>query len=155
MPKTTVASWFRSIAGGGRVQGDSARRAWKATRMSILKTLNDSGVPVLLGTDSPQIFSVPGFSIHREMQSMIEAGMTPYQVLESGTRTVAVHFGTLDSTGTVAAGKRADLLLLDANPLASVANVQRRTGVMLHGRWLPESEIQRGLDALASTYAAP
>ena len=155
MPKTTVASWFRSIAGGGRVQGDSARRAWKATRMSILKTLNDSGVPVLLGTDSPQIFSVPGFSIHREMQSMIEAGMTPYQVLESGTRNVAVHFGTLDSTGTVGAGKRADLLLLDANPLASVANVQRRTGVMLHGRWLPESEIQRGLDALASTYAAP
>jgi imidazolonepropionase-like amidohydrolase len=155
MPKNTVASWFRSIAAGGRVQGDSARRAWKATRMSILKALNDSGVPVLLGTDSPQIFSVPGFSIHREMQSMIEAGMTPYQVLESGTRNVAVHFGTLDSTGTVGAGKRADLLLLDANPLASVANVQRRSGVMLHGRWLPEGEIQRGLEALASTYATP
>jgi hypothetical protein len=155
MPKHTVASWFRNIAAGGRVQGDSARRAWKATRMSILKALSDSGVPVLLGTDAPQIFSVPGFSIHREMQSMIEAGMTPYQVLASGTRNVAAHFGTLDSTGTVAVGKRADLLLLDANPLLSVANAQRRSGVMLHGRWLAESEIQRGLEALAATYAAP
>jgi imidazolonepropionase-like amidohydrolase len=98
---------------------------------------------------------VPGFSIHREMQSMIEAGMTPYQVLASGTRNVAAHFHTLDSTGTVAVGKRADLILIDANPLASVANVQRRSGVMLDGRWLPESEIQRGLEALAATYAAP
>jgi imidazolonepropionase-like amidohydrolase len=153
MPKNTVAGWFRNIAAGGRVQGDSARRAWKATRMSILKALNDSGVPILLGTDSPQIFSVPGFSIHREMQSMIEAGMSPYQVLASGTRNVAAHFGTLDSAGTIALGKRADLLLLDANPLVSVANAQRRSGVMLHGRWLPESEIQRGLANLAATYA--
>jgi imidazolonepropionase-like amidohydrolase len=155
MPKNTVAGWFRNIGGGGRVQGDSARRAWRATRMSILRTLNDAGVPILLGTDAPQIFSVPGFSIHREMQAMIEAGMTPYQVLASGTRNVATHFGTLASTGTVEAGKRADLLLVDANPLTSVANVQRRTGVMIDGRWLPESEIQRGLEALASAYAAP
>ena len=155
MPKNTVAGWFRNIAGGGRVQGDSARRAWRATRMSILRTLNEAGVPILLGTDAPQIFSVPGSSIHREMQAMIDAGMTPYQVLASGTRNVATHFGTLTSTGTVEAGKRADLLLVDANPLTSVANVQRRSGVMIDGRWLPESEIQRGLGALASTYAAP
>jgi imidazolonepropionase-like amidohydrolase len=155
MPKNTVAGWFRNIAGGGRVQGDSARRAWRALRMSILRELNAAGVPILLGTDAPQVFSVPGFSIHREMQAMIEAGMTPYQVLASGTRNVAVHFGTLESTGTVDAGKRADLLLLEANPLVSVGNAQRRTGVMIDGRWLPESEIQRGLAALASSYATP
>jgi imidazolonepropionase-like amidohydrolase len=155
MPRNTVAGWFRNIATGGRVQGDSARRAWKAHRMSILRELNAAGVPILLGTDAPQLFSVPGFSIHREMQSMIEAGMTPYQVLASGTRNVAQHFGTLQSTGTIEVGKRADLLLLEANPLTSVANAQRRTGVMVDGRWLPETEIQRGLDALAATYATP
>jgi imidazolonepropionase-like amidohydrolase len=155
MPRNTVAGWFRSIAGGGRVQGDSARRAWKATRTGILAALNSAGVPILLGTDAPQIFSVPGFSIHREMQAMIEAGMTPYQVMASGTRNIAVHFGTLAETGTVEAGKRADLLLLEANPLQSVANAQRRTGVMINGRWLPESEIQRGLSALAASYTAP
>jgi imidazolonepropionase-like amidohydrolase len=153
MPRATVANWFRSIGTGGRVQGDSARRAWRATRMNILSALLKAGVPVLLGTDAPQVFSVPGFSIHREMETMVEAGMTPYEVLVSGTRTVAQHFGTATETGTVEVGKRADLLLLDANPLTSVSNVQRRAGVMVNGRWLPESEIQKGLAALASSYA--
>ena len=153
MPKATVATWFRTIAAGGRIQGDSARRAFKQGRLGMLRALNEARVPILLGTDAPQTFSVPGFSIHREMQSMVEAGMTPYQVMASGTRNVAVHFGTLKETGTVETGKRADLLLLDANPLTTVANVQRRAGVMLNGRWLPESEIQRGLEALAAGYS--
>jgi imidazolonepropionase-like amidohydrolase len=155
MPKTTVAAWFRTTNAGGRIQGDSARQAFRATRMSILTALHRAGVPILLGTDAPQVFSVPGFSIHREMQMMVDAGMTPFEVLQSGTRNVAAHFGTLAEAGTLEAGKRADLLLLDANPLQSVANVQRRAGVMLHGRWLPESEIQSGLAALAATYANP
>jgi hypothetical protein len=152
MPKATVAAWFRNIASGGRVQGDSARRAWRATRMGILTALHRAGVPILLGTDAPQVFSVPGFSIHREMAMMVEAGMTPFEVLQSGTRNVATYFGTSAEAGTVEVGKRADLILLDANPLASVANAQRRAGVMVNGRWLPESEIQRGLSALASQY---
>lgn len=155
MPRTTVASWFRTITNGGRVFGDSARRAWRAMRMDILRALAGAQVPILLGTDSPQLFSVPGFSIHREMQSMAEVGMTPYKILLTGTRNVAAHFGTLSEAGTVEVGKRADLLLLDANPMAAVANVQRRAGVMVNGRWLPESEIQRGLEALAVGYAAP
>jgi imidazolonepropionase-like amidohydrolase len=154
MPKPTVANWFRSIGGGGRIQGDSARRAWRATRMGMLTALHRAGVPILLGTDAPQVFSVPGFSIHREMATMVEAGMTPFEVLQSGSRNVAVHFGTLAETGTVEVGKRADLLLLDANPLTSVANVQRRAGVMFNGRWLPETEIQRALAWLAQGYAA-
>jgi imidazolonepropionase-like amidohydrolase len=153
MPRNTVAQWYRTIAPGGRVFGDSARTAWKAMRKQVLGALNAAGVPILLGTDAPQLFSVPGFSIHREMQSMVEAGMTPIQVLLSGTRNVAVHLGTLAETGTVEVGKRADLLLLDANPLDAVANAQRRAGVMFNGRWLPEAEIQRTLDALAKSYA--
>jgi imidazolonepropionase-like amidohydrolase len=87
MPKATVAAWFRNIASGGRVQGDSARRAWRATRMGILTALHRAGVPILLGTDAPQVFSVPGFSIHREMAMMVEAGMTPFEVLQTGTAT--------------------------------------------------------------------
>ena len=155
MPRQTVAAWFRSIAGGGRVQGDSARSAWRATRMKILTALHEANVPILLGTDAPQVFSVPGFSIHREMEMMVEAGMHPHKVLRSGSRDVAQHFGTLAETGTIEVGKRADLVLLDADPIQSIANVQRRAGVMVNGRWLPESEIRRGLDALAASYASP
>ena len=155
MPRQTVATWFRNIATGGRVQGDSARRAWRQMRMSILTALHQARVPILLGTDAPQVFSVPGFSIHREMQTMVEAGMSTYSVLTAGTRNVARHFGTLAETGTIEVGKRADLVLLDADPLQSIGNVQRRAGVMVNGRWLPEPEIQRGLAWLASTYATP
>jgi hypothetical protein len=155
MPRQTVAGWFQRIAGGGRIQGDSARREWRSMRMKILTALHEARVPILLGTDAPQLFSVPGFSIHREMEIMVEAGMHPIDVLRSGTVRVAEHFGTLAETGTIEVGKRADLVLLDADPLRSVANVQRRAGVMVNGRWLPESEIQRGLAWLASTYTTP
>jgi imidazolonepropionase-like amidohydrolase len=155
VPRNMVAGWFRTVAGGGRVQGEAARREWRTTRMNILRALHEARVPILLGTDAPQVFSVPGFSIHREMETMVEAGMDPFAVLSSGTRNIAEHFGTLAEAGTIDVGKRADLILLDANPLDSVANVQRRTGVMVHGRWLPESEIQKGLSALAAQYATP
>jgi imidazolonepropionase-like amidohydrolase len=155
MPPATLAQWYRTIRPGGRLQTAEERAAWIATRTKILKAVSDAGVPVLLGTDAPQLFSVPGFSIHREMQAMADAAMTPYAILRSGTRDIAAHFGTPAEFGTVEVGRRADLILLDANPLASVANVQRRAGVMLRGMWLPEAELQRRLETLAASYRTP
>ncbi len=145
------ANWVRNIQ--ERVDRDAAR-AHMAFRNRLLKGLADAGVGILLGSDAPQIFSVPGFSIHREMRAMIEAGLTPYQVLESGTRNVATYLGTPDEFGTVAPGRRADLILLEANPLEDVGNVARRAGVMVRGRWLPESEIQERLARIAASYTA-
>ena len=84
---------------------------------------------------------------------MAAAGLTPFEILQSGTRNVAVYFNTLKETGTVEQGKRADLVLLEANPLQDVANVKRRAGVVIAGRWIPESEIQQRLEKLAA--AAP
>ena len=74
---------------------------------------------------------------------------TPYQALESGTLKVAEYFGTTADTGTVAQGKRADLILLNANPLANIANTENRAGVMVNGRWITESEIQKKLADIA------
>lgn len=129
-------------------------RAYLDARRRILKALGDAGAPLLMGTDSPQMFNVPGFALHRELALMVEAGLTPYQVLESGTRNVATYAAQdlkLDGRfGTVAVGNRADLMLLDGNPLADIANVARRSGVMVRGRWLPASELQAGLDAIAA-----
>jgi len=79
----------------------------------------------------------------------VAAGLTPYQALETGTRNVAVFFGTLPTTGTIEVGKRADLILLEANPLTDVRNSARQSGVMLRGRWLPRSEIDTRLAAIA------
>src|SRR5215213_3731129 len=106
----------------------------------------------MLGSDAPQLFSVPGFSLHREMQAMIKAGLTPYQVLESGTRNPAVYLKVEAEFGTVEVGKRADLILVNDNPLKDVSNVAKRAGVMARGRWIPESELRKMLDDLAASY---
>ena len=121
-------------------------------RRRMLKALSDAGAKILMGTDSPQMFNVPGFSLQREMEVMVASGLTPYQVLESGTRNVARYAAEdlkLDGAfGTIAPGNRADLVLLDANPLADLRNLTRRSGVMVRGRWVSRNAIETGLEDL-------
>lgn len=127
-------------------------------RRKLLKALADAGAPMLMGTDSPQMFNVPGFALHRELRLMGEAGLTPYQVLQSGTRNVGLYaerdLKQDGKFGTVVVGNWADLVLLEANPLESLDNISRRAGVMVRGRWVPKSEIDSGLAALAARYAS-
>ena len=123
---------------------ESARRMIEMRRR-LIKALHDAGAGLLLGSDAPQIYNVPGFSTHRELESLVAAGLTPYQALETGTRNVAMFFGTLEGDGDDRAGKRADLVLLDADPLADIRNTTRRAGVMVRGRWLPQAEIEQRL----------
>lgn len=123
-----------------------------ALRNRILKELYDGGVLILLGSDAPQLYSVPGFSLQREMETMVSAGMTPYAVLESGSVNVAKFYGIENEVGRIAVGQRADLILLDANPLENIQNVAKKAGVMVRGRWLPWSEIQARLDQIAESY---
>ena len=121
-------------------------------RMRLLKVLSDGGVNILLGSDAPQRFSVPGFSIHREMKRMADAGMKPYDIIKSGSYNVGVYFKDKDDFGTIETGKRADLILVDANPLDNVANIGRRAGVMVRGQWIPEQELQNRLAKIATSY---
>jgi hypothetical protein len=135
------------------------RARYIAFRRATLKALADAGAPLLMGTDSPQMFNVPGFALHRELGVMQAAGLTPYQILQSGSANVARYaresLGLDGAFGTVAAGQRADLVLLDADPLADVANLARRAGVMVRGRWVPREEIEQGLAAIAAKHARP
>ena len=121
-------------------------------RNKILKGLSDAGVLILMGSDAPQLYSVPGFSLQHEMETMQQVGLTPFQVLQSGTVNVARFYNLEREAGTVAPGKRADLLLLEANPLQDVRNVARKAGVMIRGKWLPWSEIQTRLDQMEAAY---
>lgn len=123
-------------------QSLETRQEYITLRRRLLKALHDGGVRFIQGSDSPQTWTPPGFAAHRELASLVASGLTPYQALETGTRNVAVFLDAEDRTGTVEVGKRADLLLVDANPLEDVANAQRITGVMLNGRWLPREEIE-------------
>jgi imidazolonepropionase-like amidohydrolase len=126
---------------------ESARRTIEMRR-KLIKALHAGGAGLLLGSDAPQVYNVSGFATHRELESLVAAGLTPYQALETGTRNVAVFLGTLPNTGTIEVGKRADLILLDADPLLDVRNTTRRAGVMLKGKWLPRSAIDARLAAI-------
>ena len=133
--------------------GSDAGQPVVELRRRLIKELHDAGVPVLLGTDSPQVFSVPGFSIHHEMQVMVESGLTPFQVLRSGTKAVADFYGA-DDFGTVAEGQRADLVLLNANPLDDVGNFADSAGVMVNGQWIPRHQIDTRLAEIEAMMAA-
>ena len=123
-----------------------ARQKLLTIRRRLIKDLHAAGVTILLGSDGPQIWNVPGFSAHRELGTYVASGLTPYQALVTGTRNVATFFKVEKEAGTATAGKRADLILLDANPLADIANTMKIAGVMLGGRWMSREEIQRRLD---------
>lgn len=148
-------AWRRQGSGGPRGSPE-ALQAFFDLRNGILKSLADAGAGVLMGTDSPQLYNVPGFALHREIAVMAESGMTPHQILESGTvavgRYVQDHLGLDGAFGAVAVGQRADLLLLESNPLEGLNNLTDRAGVMVRGRWLPEQEIQAGLEELAAKH---
>jgi cytosine/adenosine deaminase-related metal-dependent hydrolase len=146
-----VEGWKRATLNTRQSSGvtpDNAQRYLHARRQ-VMRALYHAGVPFLLGSDAPQWWNVPGFSIQRELDAMIKAGFTPYQALEMGSRNVAAHFGAEEEFGTVAVGQRADLVLLEANPLDEVANWSRRAGVMVRGRWLDRAEIAKRLDDLS------
>jgi imidazolonepropionase-like amidohydrolase len=149
-PENTVNQWKQATANTRSQLGVTPENArqYLELRRRIMQALHHGGVPFLLGSDAPQWWNVPGFSLLREMEAMVKAGFTPYQIYESGSRNVARHFNAENEFGTVARGKRADLVLLDADPLASVSNWGRRAGVMVRGKWYDAAEIQRRLDEL-------
>jgi imidazolonepropionase-like amidohydrolase len=155
MPPRMVQSWVTAheqrLADTGYDAATSRQLA--RNRVELLRALHRGGVRILMGTDAPQQFSVPGFSLHREMRKMAESGMSPYDILVTGTRNVGDYFAAGERFGTVAAGQRADFILVDGNPLASLDNLARRSGVMVRGRWLPESEIQTRLAAIAARHS--
>jgi imidazolonepropionase-like amidohydrolase len=132
---------------------ESRRREYVRVRNLLVKEIYDAGGKIMAGSDSPEGFLLYGWSLHRELRSLVEAGLSPYAALESATRHPAEFLAGLDRFGTVSRGKRADLLLLEANPLEAISNTERRTGVMVRGRWLPESKLKGMLDEIATRFA--
>ena len=135
MPDATVARWVeakeQTLAERG-FDPDVAERAI-ALRRELIRELHAAGAVLLLGSDAPQIFNVPGFSIHHELAFLVDAGLTPYEAIATGTVTAAGFLG-LDK-GTIEVGRIADLALLDDNPLVDISNSHRVHGVFVRGRF--------------------
>jgi imidazolonepropionase-like amidohydrolase len=110
----------------------------------LVKALKAEGVPMVAGTDALLSGVVPGFSLHDELEMLVGAGMTNEEALAAATRLPAQWLGVDKDRGTVEVGKRADLVLLDASPLADVTNARKISGVFLSGRYLD----RKTLDAM-------
>ncbi len=107
----------------------------------LVRAFQASGVPMLVGTDAMNAGVVPGFSTHDELADLVAAGLSPYQALRAATANAAEFFGTTDRSGTIAVGKAADLVLLDANPLGDIKNSRRIAAVILHGKLLSREQL--------------
>ena len=145
MPAETVENWARAKEqqlADRDYDPDVAMLAVELRRKLIME-LHRAGAGLLLGSDSPQIFNVPGFATHRELDVLVAAGLTPYEALRTGTVAVAEFLGS--NGGIVAVGRDADLVLLDANPLEDIGNSRRIHGVMLRGHWYSPGELEQRL----------
>jgi imidazolonepropionase-like amidohydrolase len=112
--------------------------------LELVALLHRAGVPILAGTDTPNPYALPGFGLHDELALLVAAGLTPLEALRTATLNPARFLGALDSLGTVAPGKLADLVLLDADPLVDIANTQRIAAIVVNGQ-LVDSATRRRL----------
>jgi len=125
-----------------------------ASQDKLLPMLNEAGVRLMSGTDTTLSYLVPGFSLHQELEVMADVGLSPYDVLKTSTYNPALFLGELDEFGTIEEGKRADLVLLDANPLEDIANARQIAGVMVHGSYYYRSDLDLMLNLVAQDHDA-
>lgn len=151
MPRATVRDWVQAKNAQQAEHGFDSQLAARAIalRRALIRELDKAGAGLLLGSDAPQVFNVPGFSLHRELELLVAAGLSPFAALRAGTAAPAEFLGL--NTGVIAVGRDADLVLLDANPLLDVTNTRRIHGVMLRGRWYPAGALQARIDRFVST----
>ncbi len=118
----------------------------------LTKALHEAGVMLVLGTDAGVTGLVHGFSPQEELRLLVRAGLSPYEALLTGTRNAAIASGDPDEWGTIEVGKRADLILLSANPLEDVRNAQNIVGVMKAGQWLDRARLDHMLEDVVAAY---
>ncbi len=150
--------WASRAAGANVSEEAKARRAKQAQILAgfmerLVRSMYSAGVPLIIGTDALNPMSVPGFSIHRELGEFVSIGIPNHEALRAATVKPAEFMEETEEWGTVATGRRADLVLLNANPLEDINNTKRIEGVMVRGRWLAGEAIQQRLDQFAKKYA--
>jgi len=152
MPVTTLKNWKERKNQYTVDNPDFNLEQWEkfnSIRRQLMKKLQDDGHGMLLGSDAPQLFNVPGFSIHHEIDGMLRAGLTPLEIIKSGTINPATYFDMDDTFGQIKEGLDADMILVNANPLEDIKALKDISGVMVRGRWLSKETIDQKLAEIA------
>lgn len=149
MDKKVIDAWTMQRTGvlSNPASSVENQKAFVSLRRKLLKACYDNGVTILLGCDAPQVFNVPGFSTHDELEFLVRAGMSPYDALRAGTVNVARHFGKSDE-GVIRVGAVSNLILLSGNPLQDITKTKSISGVMLGRQWLSRATIDESLQKL-------
>ena len=150
LPKSLIDQWKSQkmkLEGTGQLSEEIVK-PYLLARQQILMALHRENVSILLSSDSPQVFNVPGFSIHHEIKSMENAGMSSYEILKSGTRNVAAYFNEEGNFGVISKDASADFILIEGNPFEDLDNLKNLQGIMLRGQWIPKNKVQQELDRI-------
>jgi imidazolonepropionase-like amidohydrolase len=121
-------------------------------RRKLFLEMHREGVPMIMASDSPQVFNVPGFSIHHEIALMAEAGMSNYEILKTGSVVPAQYMGEEKNWGMIKEGFEADFVLVEKNPLEDLNTMQKPVGVVIRGRWIGSEELQKQLDRIETNH---
>ena len=155
--KTRKALWAARNVSYATTVTPAARatlQSFYQLRLKVAKLMQQNGVKILAGSDLGGGWVIPGFGLHQEFREMAIAGLTPLQILQSTTINGAQFVGREATMGTVEVGKNADLVLLDANPLADVANLSKISHVVLRGKVYTRATLDKIKTDVAAAYAA-
>jgi hypothetical protein len=150
LPAGTADRWLNQLhnfIGPNSVPTAEGKRYIEVTR-ALIRELHKQGVPIAAGSDSPQVFNIPGDSVLREIALYADTGLSPYEALRTATVNPARFFSAESRFGTVREGLEADLILIEGNPLSDVRALRQLAGVMVRGQWLPRATLDEKLNAL-------
>ena len=151
MPEDQIEKWVASKT--RMIEADNFNETqWRKyidIREKCLLALHREGKGLILGSDAPQVFNVPGFSIHHELDDMLDVGLTPLEAIQTGTINAAKYFNMEGQFGEVVENASADLILLNNNPLEDLSTIKSHAGVVVRGRWLSPEEITKELEEIA------
>ncbi|MFZ0751157.1 MAG: amidohydrolase family protein [Pyrinomonadaceae bacterium] len=114
-------------------------------RLELIGAMHRAGVKMLAASDALVMYVVPGFSLHDELELFVQSGLSPMEALQTATRNPAIYLGLIDTVGTVETGKKADLVLLEANPLENISNTKRINAVIVNGKLIPGVSLDKML----------
>jgi imidazolonepropionase-like amidohydrolase len=121
-------------------------------RNKLFMSLHKAGVPILMTSDSPQVFNVPGFSIHHEIELMSKAGMSNYEILKTGSVNPARYFDQQGEWGVIKEGASADFVLVEKNPLEDLNTLREPVMVVMKGEIYDRNELKKQLDRIEANH---
>ena len=154
LPGQLTTQWFntKSKLEADGVLAEAKVKPYLEFRQKLFLDLHKAGVPMIMSSDSPQVFNVPGFSIHREIESMSMAGMSNYEILKTGSVNCAAYFEESGEWGVLKPGAAAEFVLVQKNPLEDLETLQKPQAIMIQGKFIQRDELQLQLNLIRQKY---